>query len=273
MSEASTFERDMSPAAVPNSTCDVAGMLVVQVMVAPERVMLLAARAWKRGGAAVGVMVGVVVMVGMVVSDGMRVRVDVGTRLAVGVAETVAVAVRVAVRMAVGENVGAGVWVAPGVAVAVVVFGVAVFTVGVGVGDWDVVTEVAVGVAEFAGVGVTVRVAVDVGVEVAVRVGVAASCASVTWSGSVRRLATIKTPRRLMSASRLNTGLSECHRPPGNVHSETELLAMAAARHRRAHRCRLGRDKDRSLRLLAGARRQPHGRPDRPAAGRRGGRR
>jgi hypothetical protein len=41
MSEASTVDREMSPAPVPNSTCDVLGMFVVQVMLAPERVMLL----------------------------------------------------------------------------------------------------------------------------------------------------------------------------------------------------------------------------------------
>jgi len=41
-SEASAVDRETSPAAVPNSTCDVAGMLVVQVIVAPDRVMPLA---------------------------------------------------------------------------------------------------------------------------------------------------------------------------------------------------------------------------------------
>jgi hypothetical protein len=42
-SEASTLERETSPELGPYSTCVVAGISVVQVIVAPERVMLLAA--------------------------------------------------------------------------------------------------------------------------------------------------------------------------------------------------------------------------------------
>ena len=63
-----------------------------------------------------------------------------------------------------------------------------------------------------AGVAVRVRVAVDVGLTVAVPVGVEATWASVGLSGSVLKLATINRPRRVTSASRLNTGVSECHR-------------------------------------------------------------
>jgi len=45
-----------------------------------------------------------------------------------------------------------------------------------------------------------------------VRVGVEATWASVGLSGSVLKLAAINSPKRVTSASRLNTGVSECHR-------------------------------------------------------------
>src|SRR6266849_4250122 len=54
-------------------------MLVVQLIVAPERVMLLADMAWMSGGTAVGVIVGVVV------TAGINVDVDVGIRVPVAV--------------------------------------------------------------------------------------------------------------------------------------------------------------------------------------------
>jgi hypothetical protein len=54
--------------------------------------------------------------------------------------------------------------------------------------------------------GVLVRVGVDVEVAVAVAVPVGTTCASLTMSGSVRKLTTINSPRTPTNASCLSTG-------------------------------------------------------------------
>jgi hypothetical protein len=93
--ELSTADRTIGPAPVPNSTWEVEGTFVVHVMVAPERVMLLAEIPVASGGIAVGTLLGVVVAVGISVA------IAVGERVGVAVDKTVAVLIRVGVRVAV----------------------------------------------------------------------------------------------------------------------------------------------------------------------------
>jgi hypothetical protein len=117
------------------------------------------------------------------------------------------------------------------IAVVELVRGVAV-AVGDGAARVGVSVLVVVAVEVVLGVGAGVRVAVEVTVDVPVAVAVGAGCASLTLSGSVRKLATINSPRTPMNASRPTTGLSECHRrrglSSGSVLIAPRLVASAA---------------------------------------------
>src|SRR5258708_21455218 len=93
-------ERLLSVPPNPYSICDVAGMLVVHEIVAPERVMLLTETPVTRGATAVGVVLGVLVSVGLGVS------VTVGVVVTVDVAIDVGVPVRVGVRLGVAVRNG-----------------------------------------------------------------------------------------------------------------------------------------------------------------------
>ena len=97
--ELSTAARTGWPTPVPYSTCEVDGTFVVQAMVAPERVMLLAEIPVASGGMAVGTLLGVLVAVGISVA------IAVGERVGVAVDKTVAVLIRVGVRVAGGVAV------------------------------------------------------------------------------------------------------------------------------------------------------------------------
>jgi hypothetical protein len=85
----------VSTAAAPYSTCEVAGTLEVQVIVALERVTLLASTRVMTGATSVGVMLGVGLEVGLIVW------VTVGVLVVVSVGVTVGVVVRVGVRVMV----------------------------------------------------------------------------------------------------------------------------------------------------------------------------
>src|SRR6266568_3376478 len=107
MSDVSIAERDVPTASAPYSTCELAGTLVVQLMVALERVTLLESIVVNSGGTAVGVTDGVGLAVGLTVWVAVGVLVDVPVGVMVGVV------VRVGVRVMVGVQVGpAGVLVA-----------------------------------------------------------------------------------------------------------------------------------------------------------------
>src|SRR5579859_839987 len=150
-SDASTAERTGTRRSVPNSTWEVDGRLVVQEIVAPERVMPLAETPVTSGGITVGTTPGV-----MVVEIGVGEITTLGVRVGEAVTSTVGVTVlvRVGVRVGVGgsrtrvpTNTGATTIVAVGTTLAVGV------TFAVGVSD-------AIGVAD--GVAVAVLVAVRV---------------------------------------------------------------------------------------------------------------
>lgn len=129
----------------------------------------------------------------------------------------------------VREGVAVIVCVAVGVVVGVRVISVKVrtrvgviMTSGVGVveaaatGPMGVDVRVGDGVTDAVGVmlGVDETVGVEVGLEVGleVRVGVSVSCwALPTWSGSVRKLAMIKTTSAHSSATRPSICTAECH--------------------------------------------------------------
>ncbi len=171
----------------------------------------------------------------MVVELGTGVADDVGTRVVVGVAEIVGVMVMVAVLVGVVDEVGAAVRVGPPVLVGVLVAvadAVAVSAAcnsvrGVAVG---VAEAVLVGVAVFVCRGVLVRVAVDVDVAVAVDVPVGTTCASLTVSGSVRKLATINSPRTPMNASCLNTGRQSAIARAACLGPTVAIVLLLAAR-------------------------------------------
>jgi hypothetical protein len=167
---------------------------VVQVIVAPERVMLLVAISEMTAGTAVGVTVCVAVWVGVAVLGGVAVRVD------------VAVKVGVLVRTGVGVGVVTGslVMTAPGGTVDV--------GVGVALGP-GVVVLVAVVVAAPLAARDRDGVSVVVGVVVTVPVGVELiCCASLTCGGAVCTLAITSPASVPSSASRSITVRPECHR-------------------------------------------------------------
>jgi hypothetical protein len=196
-SDLSTGDRHVSTAANPYSTCAVAGALVVQSSVAPERVTLLIAMSESSGGTGVvvGVAVGVMVAVAVIVAVGVR----------VGVGEIVLVGVGVLVGVPVGVGVEIGIRMS-GSARDV---GVAVCAVGPGE-EVAVCVAVAVGVAEGEGVAEAVALGEAVAAAVGVSVGVVA-WAAVTRSGSVARLATARPKNAHTSSTRPITRASECH--------------------------------------------------------------
>jgi hypothetical protein len=138
------------PGVGPNSTQDVDGTFVVQVTVAPERVMLLLASPDRATAGRARVDVGVTVSVGGTVAR-------LGTAVGVCV-PTLGVDVGVGVRVAVRVGVGTDVFV-----------GARSSRPAVG---WKVAVAVGVAVAVVCCVAVAVGVLVEVGVEVGVPVGV-----------------------------------------------------------------------------------------------------
>src|SRR6266567_3623826 len=93
MSDVSRAERDVPTASGPYSTCELAGTLVVQLMVALERVTLLESIVVNSGGTAVGVTDGVGLAVGLTVWVAVGVLVDVPVGVMVAVVVRVGVLV------------------------------------------------------------------------------------------------------------------------------------------------------------------------------------
>ena len=186
-SDGSRGERESALAGMPYSTCDVDGMPVVQVMVALERVMLLAARSVVSGGAAAA---GVVVMMGVRLVPPRAFGVASGVCSGRGEPVKPRVGVFVGERVGVGEKSGPAVDIGPWVGGRVAVAAgravcVAVASGATGAFENGVAVASSAGVAvgkdcEAIGAGTTpgdgVIVSVPVGVVVTVRV-VVTGCA------------------------------------------------------------------------------------------------